>query len=164
MNAWPLPYMKWQGDIFGIQAGSGIVTNNIVASSWHAGFLLPAHKCGDANVNSGNVAHSISGYGLIVQSGGDGKCAEMSDFKGYKTRIAVVHMGGGVGTPIHKVRDVVAIDSSSGVIALGSGSGHVEVSDTMFYGSQDMPNKDCPHNNHCGQCIGKRGLWIPTFG
>ena len=26
-----------------------------------------------------------------------------------------------------------------------------------------MPNKDCPNDDNCDQCISKRGMWIPTF-
>ena len=123
-----------------------LVTNNIAASSWHAGFMLPAHRCGGKQIHTGNVAHSISGYGLIVQKANtkiDDGCVEWSEFKGYKTRLATVHMGGGTGAGLNKVRDIVTIDSYTGLMALGSSNGRVEVSDSIFYGSQNMPNKDC---------------------
>lgn len=128
--------------------------------------MLQVHECGGTQVNSGNVAHSISGYGVIAQGSGQvkGDCAEFSGFKGYKTRIATVHIGGGIKKKINQVRDIVAIDSATGVMALGLDHGHVEVYDSIFYGSQDMPNRDCPNNNNCGACMNKRGLWIPTFG
>lgn len=128
--------------------------------------MLQIHACGGTQVNSGNIAHSISGYGAIAQGSGQfsGDCGEFSGFKGYKTRIATVHIGGGVGRKINQVRDIVTIDSSTGIMALGPDEGHVEVYDSIFYGSQDMPNKDCPNNDKCGACMNKRGIWTPTFG
>jgi len=42
------------------------VTNNIVASTWHSGYTLPAYNCGGTQPHTGNVVHSISGYGVIV--------------------------------------------------------------------------------------------------
>lgn len=144
-----------------------VVTNNIAASSWHAGFMLPAYRCGGTQIHTGNVAHSISGYGLIVQppKSASGDCLEWSDFKGYKTRIATVHMGGGLEAATNKIRDIVTIDSSTGLMGFGTSSGHVEVSDAIFHGGQNMPNKDCWDVNQpqCNQCIKKTGLWIPTF-
>jgi len=89
---------------------------------------------------------------------------EFSGFKGYKNRIATVHMGGGLGRKINQARDIVAIDSGIGVMALGLDHGHVEVYESILYGSHNMPNKDCPNNDNCGSCMNKRGLWIPTFG
>ena len=160
--------MRWEGYFGGLNSGQSpdsIITNNIVASTWHTGFMLPAYSCGDTQVNYGNIAHSISGYGVIVQGSKSirGDCAEFSEFKGYKTRIAVVHMGGGLGYATNKVHSIVAIDSSTGLMAFGYESGHVEVSDALFYGGHNMPNKDCPNNDNCDQCIPKRGLMIPTF-
>lgn len=171
-NNWPLEYMVWAGYNGGLYLGETssdyVVTNNIAASTWHAGFMLPAYKCGDTQENYGNVAHSISGYGVIVQKPKKmANCLEFSDFKGYKTRIAVVHMGGGLGATTNEVHDIVAIDASTGLMAFSSDSGHVKVYDNEFYGDQNMPNEDCPilaGNPNCDQCIRKRGLWIPVFG
>lgn len=73
-------------------------------------------------------------------------------------------MGGGLGARTNKVRDIVAIDASTGLMAFSSKSGLVEVSNSRFYGSQDMPNLDCPRGDNCDQCIDKKGLWIPVFG
>ena len=44
-------------------------------------------------------------------------------------------MGGGLGGKINKIHDIVAIDSSTGLMGLGAPSGHVEVYDSVFYGS-----------------------------
>lgn len=64
------PYMVWgRPEIGGIdlmKSKAYTVTNNIVSGVWHAAFRLPAHTCGGTNPNSGNIAHSNSGYGLIV--------------------------------------------------------------------------------------------------
>jgi len=40
------------------------ITNNIVGGSVYAGFLVPAHNCGESETQQvfrGNIAHSISG-------------------------------------------------------------------------------------------------------
>jgi len=139
------------------------VTNNIVASAWHSGFRLPAYKCGQSPVHTGNVAHSTAGLGVIVYRGA-GDCSEFSDFKGYKTRLATVQMGGGIGAFTNKVRNIVTIDSYYGLMALGRAEGRVEVEDVIFYGGKDMKNLDCPDKSNCSVCIERRGLMIPTFG
>jgi hypothetical protein len=149
------------------------VTNNIVASTWHTGFVLPSYECGGPQVHSGNVAHSISGYGVIVQKpylNDEQKmiyvrnCIEFSDFKGYKTQSALVHMGDDERAHTSKVRDIVAIDASTGLMAFKSDSGHVEVSNSRFYGDENMPNLDCPAGDSSCQCIAKQGLLIPVVG
>jgi parallel beta-helix repeat protein len=101
-----------------------IVTNNIVASTNHTGFMLPAYQCEGIQVNFGNVAHSIGGYGVIVQRPEKTEdCLEFSGFKGYKTRLAVVHMGGDLGAYINRIRDIVAIDAGLGLMAFLPNSG-----------------------------------------
>jgi len=139
--------MDWDGYNGGLYLSDStdfFVTNNIAASTWHAGFMLPAYQCGGTQVHSGNVAHSISGYGVIVQKAESTySCLEFSDFKGYKTRIAVVHMGGGLGAHTNKVHDIVAIDASTGLMAFSSDGGEVEVYDSSFYG-EVIPNFDMP--------------------
>jgi hypothetical protein len=65
-----LPYMEWEevnGGIDLMSSKNFVITNNIVASTWHLGFALPPHECGEAPIHTGNVAHSISGYGVIVR-------------------------------------------------------------------------------------------------
>jgi len=73
-------------------------------------------------------------------------------------------MGGGTGSKLNKLHDIVTVDSYAGAMAFGSDSGRVEVYDSDFYGGHNMANKDCPNGNKCQHCIVKRGLWIPTFG
>ena len=95
---------------------------------------------------------------------GAGDCSEFSDFKGYKTRLATVQMGGGTGSKLNKVRNIVTVDSYYGLMALGYNSGRVEVEDSIFYGGKDMKNIDCPEGGKCSACTTRRGLMIPTFG
>ena len=69
--------MEWTEFNGGIDLGGSseyVITNNIVASTWHHGFKLPAYKCGETPIHTGNVAHSISGFGLIVHEGA-GSCS-----------------------------------------------------------------------------------------
>lgn len=160
------PYMVWAGNCGGMSfedASAFTVKNNIVAGTWHWAFRLPAYMCGADPVHTGNVAHSISGYGVIVNEGA-GSCSEFSDFKAYKTRIGTLHMGGGTGSATNVIHSIVSIDSIDGIMAFGSSGGHVEVRDSVIYGDQDMPNRDCPNADRCGACTKKRGIWIPTFG
>ena len=61
--------------------------------------------------------------------------------------------------------NIVAIDSFTGLMPFGGkDDGHVEVKHSRFYGSKDMPNKDCPDDDQCGQCMDKTALWLPVFG
>jgi len=106
------------------------------------------------------VAHSISGYGVIVQRPGviDFKyeepyynwwtyprtCFEFNDFKGYKTKSALVYIGDDLQAIKIEVRDIVAIDASTGLKSFLSYSGDIEVSNSMFYGDENMLNLDCP--------------------
>lgn len=159
-NVWP----EVNGGMKFSKCNSFAVTNNIVASTWHSGFTIPAYSCGGTQPHTGNVAHSIAGYGLIVKGSGSSACSEFSDFGGYKNRIATVHMGGGTGSALNVLHDVTSIDSHDGIMALGSGNGRVEVSDSVIIGSQNMENLDCPNFDRCSACIPRRGLWIPTFG
>lgn len=114
------------------------VKDNIFASAWHAGVRLPARKCGEPAVHTGNVAHSISGYGFIVKEAAAGSCSEFGDVKGYKNRIATVHMGGGLGAPTNMISNIVTVDSNIGLMAFGVSDGYVEVKDSTFYGNKDM--------------------------
>lgn len=82
------PYLTWSTIVGGINVSECepfLVKDNTVAATWHSGYQLPAKKCGDASVHTGNVAHSISGYGAIINKAGTVGCSEFTDFKGYKT-------------------------------------------------------------------------------
>lgn len=111
-----------------------IVKDNIVASGWASGVRLPAYECGKTAIHTGNVAHSMAGYGLIVHDGA-GACSEFSDFKAYKIRMGGIHMGGALGSAKNYLHSVVTIDSSSGIMAFGMSGGHVEVANSVMYGS-----------------------------
>jgi hypothetical protein len=44
--------------------------------------------------------------------------------------------------------NIVAIDSFTGLMPFGGkDDGRVEVKHSRFYGSKDMPNKDCPDDD-----------------
>ena len=166
-NADKPSFLTWAGNIGGILiTGSDpyLMKDNIVAGAWHTGFFFPSKGCGDASVHTGNVAHSISGYGAIVNSGASKVCSEFGDFKGYKNHLATVHMGGGTKSKLNKVRDIVSIDSAVGLMAFGTGGGRVEVEDVVIYGSKDMPNEDCIGGASCYTCMSKHGIMMPTFG
>jgi parallel beta-helix repeat protein len=137
MNEEKPDYKTWVAPMGGIDVMDSrayTVTNNIVASVWHYGFRLPAHACDGTNPHFGNVAHSNSGYGMIVAKSHSKKCSEFKGFKGYKNRFATMHMGGGVGSQLNIVRDLVAVDSAYGLMLLGSGSNRVEAYDSYIYG------------------------------
>ena len=142
-----------------------VVRNNTVAGVWNKGFRLPAHKCDDENPTNtieNNVAHSISGFGVIV-SAGEGSCSEFSKFYGYKNHLGTVHMGGGVSSH-NRLKECISIDSAEGFLVWSSS--HVEVVDNIVYGSQNMKNHDCPDapDGRCSDCKSRTGMFIPTFG
>lgn len=62
-------YTLWDEPNGGIEMSDSkdfLITNNIVASTWSQGYRLPSYACGGSQVNTGNIAHSIAGYGVIV--------------------------------------------------------------------------------------------------
>jgi hypothetical protein len=62
-------YTKWDEPNGGIEMSDSkdfLITNNVVASTWSQGYRLPSYACGGSQVNTGNIAHSIAGYGVIV--------------------------------------------------------------------------------------------------
>ena len=68
----------------GVEAGTLTFKNNTVSGTWHSGLRIAAYDCGTKNPKiADNVAHSISGMGVIVLAGGKG-CSEFSRFYGYK--------------------------------------------------------------------------------
>lgn len=122
------------------------VSDNIAASAWQVGFRLPSWPCGEnpARPLGGNVAHSISGHGLIViEAEKSTSCSQFKDFKGYKNQVADVQMGGSVSS--HNVlTKVVSIDSNYGAMAFPSEDGELDLKDSTFYGGMNMENLDCP--------------------
>ena len=84
---WPIPTGGW--DMVG--TNDLVFRNNTAASMWHSGFRLPSHACGASSTITDNIAHSISGMGVIVYSSA-GPCSEFSSFRGYKNQLATVLM------------------------------------------------------------------------
>lgn len=126
----PSPNGGWQM----VGANSYTFKNNTAASMWHSGFSLPSKKCGASSNIENNLAHSISGFGVIVFSGA-GSCSEFSKFKGYKNGLATVNMG---VSGKNLITDIVSVDSAFGINPMGSSGNPVEVRDNILYGSQDM--------------------------
>lgn len=160
---WPIP----TGGFDLATANAITVKNNTVTGTWHSGFRMPTTKaCDDENPQNkieGNIAHSISGFGVIVSSGA-GRCSEFSKFYGYKNQLATVHMGGAVGSN-NRARDNVSIDSGYGLAVFAASDGHVDVRENIIYGSKNMKNMDCPlaKDGKCG-CSSRIGVIVPTFG
>lgn len=73
-------------------------------------------------------------------------------------------MGGGLGSKINRVSDIVTIDANIGLVVLGANSGRVEVEDVTIYGAKDMLNEDCVGGASCSSCMSKAGIYMPTFG
>ena len=109
---WPLPC----GGFDIAYAGGGMtLRNNTVSGVWHSGFRVYSHTCGDEDLAiTDNVAHSVSGFGVIVLNGG-GSCSEFSRFYGYKNHLATVHFGSAGHA---RVKDVVSIDSKYGITVI----------------------------------------------
>jgi hypothetical protein len=62
----------------------------------------------------------------------------------------------------NKIRDIIAIDAGLGLMAFLPNSGHVEVSNSIFYGDQSWLIPDC-FGADCDECITKQGLMIPVY-
>ena len=61
-------------------------------------------------------------------------------------------------------KDNVSIDSFIGIYVGGSSAGVVEVRQNAIYGSQNMPNLDCPDPGATCECVDRKGVLAPTFG
>ena len=77
-----------------------------------------------------------------------------------------MHFGGGVVADKQVTRDLVSIDSYTGLMAFGNKEARVEVYDSYIYGDKDLQNKNCWNDikTNCRQCQNTRGILIPTFG
>lgn len=88
----PVVFMKWLGTppgAYWLSKGNRgfTVTGNIAAASWHHGFHVPGKACDDDSPSflfENNVAHSISGYGVIGANSFTSSCVEFTNFSGYK--------------------------------------------------------------------------------
>lgn len=144
------------------------MTDNIAASSWQVGFRLPSWPCDKSPPRklSGNVAHSISGFGLIVIGGQQASdCNQFDGFAGYKNQVADVQMSGAISSFRNELRNIVSIDSDYGIMAFPPDEGELEIKDSIMYGSMNMENQDCPLSNRsCNSCFGTRGLMLPVSG
>lgn len=135
--------------------------DNIVSGTWHHGFHFKPLAC-DAAINddsdfifSGNVAHSISGYGAIALNVNN-KCTEVYDFKGYKCTQATIHLGSASGEE-NRARDIISADSHYGIAIMSGGEADVLVKDSVVYG-ENTDNADCPPGSRCDHCIDTLGI------
>jgi hypothetical protein len=156
------------GDIGCITAYAGVsgavVTNNRVAGCWHHGFKFIPAKCDEANPSykfaNNNVAHSISGYGMIAANVGN-TCTEIKDMAAYKVTEAAMFLGGPSGT--NRGKNLVSIDTRFGIGIHGSPGGTAELLDSISI-SEVFSNQDCPEGSPCDHCIDRRGMVLPLFG
>ena len=76
--------------------------------------------------------------------------------KGYKNWLATVHHVDRTGEL--KCHDITSVDSGFGIVCLGPPGGHVEVYDSVIYGSKDVPNVNFE------RCTATYGVLTPTYG
>lgn len=153
-----IEYNGWKGGFTLSESNSKmVVTNNVVAGTWHHGFHFVARKCQNDSGNfifSGNVAHSISGYGAIAKNCAN-DCTLVSDFISYKVTQAAIMLGG--PSKMNRGKNLKSIDTVYGIGIFSAGGGDVEISDSQVYGELS-DNKDCPPGSPCDHCISSRGI------
>ena len=137
-------YSDWKGAMTLSESNTEVtVTGNVVAGSWHHGFHFVPNQCDESNpswVFSGNVAHSISGYGAIALNV-DNACTQVSDFTAYKVTEAAIMLGG--PSKINRGIRLNSIDTRYGVAVMSANGGQAEIIDSKIYGEL-TDNQDCP--------------------
>jgi len=103
-----------------------------------------------------NIAHSISGYGVIAANVKN-DCTEVTDIVAYKVTEAAVMHGG--PSRINRARRLVSVDTRYG-IAVHASFGVAEVNDCVSFG-EITDNADCPSGSPCDHCIDRTGLVLP---
>ena len=128
-----------------------------MAGTWHHGFHFIPKKCEEDSGNSvfsGNVAHSISGYGGIALNVAN-ECTEVKSFTAYKCTEAAVMLGGPSG--INRGTKIKSIDTVYGIGIFSAGGGKAEIIDSQVYGEL-AENMDCPPGSPCDHCFDSRGI------
>ena len=144
------------------------ITGNIAAGCPFAGFIAPAHDCGESETQESfrdNVAHSIDGVGahiIPVEARGHGQCYEGSHFAAYK----VVQNGISLYYPTDEVRmsHMKMIDNTLGVSILTAGErrkAETYFLDSHVWGESDELADDCPADHDC-ICMRKAGHWLSS--
>ena len=128
-----------------------IFMDNIAAGCKFAGFMAPAHKCGDDDQKSfrNNIAHSVDGYGIYMYanpalSSTNSKCVELSHMTSYKVKETCVLAY--PSTEELRAHHINCIDNEKGVSLITGGKERDEVN-IYFYDSVIMGGTnalDCP--------------------
>lgn len=167
-SLWTIGYsfFEWKEEKGGVAKLSGnmdlIVRNNVVFGANYYGLEYNAPMCNEAvptTVFEGNIAHSIAGFGaraLPSNRAGGTDCTDVTGVSGYKNWKATVHAADGTGEL--KCHDITSVDSGYGIACMGAAGGHVEVYDSVIYGSKDIPNVNFE------RCTDTLGVVAATFG
>jgi len=163
MFAYPIIQPFAVGGITATEGTSKIkIRNNIVSGTWHHGFHFKPYTCDEVLsddsdfIFSGNVAHSISGYGAIALNMENNSCTEVHDFKGYKCTQATIHLGTN-SKDENRAHNIISADSHYGIAIMSGGGADVHVKDSTIYG-ENIENADCPENSPCDHCIDTLGI------
>lgn len=123
-----LEYFGWVGGFTLSEMNRKMtVKDNIVAGAWHHGFHIPPTKCENDNgdfVFKRNLAHSISGYGVIALNVAN-DCSMIKDFTAYKVTETAIMLGGASG--INRGKNIKAIDTRYGIGVFSAGGGNAEI-------------------------------------
>jgi hypothetical protein len=148
------------------------VTNNIAGGIVYAGFLAPAHKCGEEatqTVFRDNVAHSStstsSGEGLVTfpnkADSSHSTCYQASHFSGYKLRVAGVNSFQITKKTV--LSDMTLVDNhfsfAVNIVCPGDYEpNEIVIKNSHMYGDSISP--DCPDNGGFCEQIDKYGMVI----
>ena len=117
-------YFGWKGGFTLSEFNKQMrVTDNIVAGTWHHGFHIVPQKCNNDDGNfifRRNLAHSISGYGVIGKNVAN-DCTKIQNFSAYKVTESAIMLGGPSGT--NRGKNIKAIDTRYGIGVFSAGGG-----------------------------------------
>lgn len=155
-----LEYLGWVGGMT-LSEGNNkmVVKDNIVAGTWHHGYHIVPKKCANDNGNfifKNNVAHSISGYGVIALNVAN-DCSTIQDFTAYKVTEATIMIGG--PSAINRGKNIRSIDTRYGIGVFSAGGGQAQILDSFVYGEL-ADNMDCPQGSPCDHCMSTRGVLL----
>jgi len=151
-------YLGWKGGFTLSESNSKmVVTDNVVAGTWHHGFHIVPYRCTNDSgdfIFRDNIAHSISGYGAIALNVAN-DCSKIDGFIAYKVTEAAIMLGGPSG--INRGRNIKSIDTRYGIGVFSAGGGDAEIIDSQVYGEL-TDNMDCPDGSPCDHCVDARGI------
>ena len=157
-----MQYYGWTGAMTLSESNTQMtVTNNVVAGAWHHGYHFDPSDCDAVTpdfVFTGNVAHSISGYGAIARNVDTASaCTEVKDFKAYKVSEAAIFLGG--ISSINRGKNLVTNSARYGFAIMSTSGNKVEILESHAYG--EIPeNIDClpGEPTPCEFCLDTRGM------